>query len=71
MVDVVLWVFDKEATLGPVAPDGRVEVVVAGASVEVIARRLAGFGAGVKVLEPPEAREQLAAIGRELVATYG
>lgn len=70
MVDVLRWVFDKEVTLGSARPDGRVEVVVAGSSVDLIARRLAGFGAAVLVLDPPQAREHLAAIGRELVATY-
>ena len=70
IVDVVRWVFDKEATVGSARHDGRVEVVVAGASVELIARRLASFGGAVLVLDPPQAREQLAAIGRELVATY-
>jgi predicted DNA-binding transcriptional regulator YafY len=54
--------------VGEPRPDGRVDVVVAGQSVELVARRLAGFGASVRVLDPPEARDELAAIGRELLA---
>jgi len=71
LLDLVRWVFDKQAQVGAVRPDGRVEVVVAGESVDIVARRLAGFGGGVLVLDPPEARDRLAAIGRELVHSYG
>ena len=70
VLDVVRWVFDKQAQVGATRPDGRVELVLSGESVDIVARRLAGFGSRVLVLDPPEAREHLAAIGRELVATY-
>lgn len=70
IVQVLGWVFDKEVQVGGTRPDGRVDVVVAGNSVEMVARRLAGFGSSVHVLEPPEVRQLLADIGRGLVASY-
>ena len=54
MVDVVRWVFDKEATAGSARHDGRVEFVVAGSSVDLIARRLARFVGAVLVLDAPQ-----------------
>ena len=39
-------------------------------SVAAAAGHLAGFGANVEVLSPPEVRDELARIGRELAAAY-
>ena len=40
-------------------------------SPEMIAHQLAGFGARVEVVSPPETRRRLAAIAAELAAVYG
>jgi hypothetical protein len=45
-------------------------VRLGGHSVEMIAIRLAGFGAQVTVTGPEEARQCLARVGRELTETY-
>lgn len=52
------------------AGEHTVEVVVGAARVEMLAWMLAGWGARVEVLEPPEVRHQLARIGSELVERY-
>ena len=52
-------------------PDGeRVGVEVDGPSPEVVAAQIAGLGARLEVLEPPEAREQLARLAAELSLVY-
>jgi predicted DNA-binding transcriptional regulator YafY len=51
-------------------PDGRVEVELGGPHPAFIAERLAGWGHRIDVVGPPEVREHLARIGRELVAAY-
>ncbi|WP_405834622.1 helix-turn-helix transcriptional regulator [Streptomyces sp. NBC_01176] len=56
---------------GEVQPDGRVAFIADGPSVEVLAAQLAGLGARIEVLEPPEARESLVRLGRSLTAVYG
>jgi predicted DNA-binding transcriptional regulator YafY len=70
VVHALRWVFDSEITVGQPRADGRVEVVLAGPSVDMIARRVAGFGGRLHVLDPPEARLRLAALARELLAAY-
>lgn len=55
---------------GEALPDGRVEFTADGPSVEVLAARLAGLGARVEVLDPPEAREALVRLGKSLTAVY-
>ena len=52
-------------------PERRVEVEVAGPSVGLLVSELAGFGARLLVVEPPEARKQLADVAAELRALYG
>ncbi|MFG2476772.1 helix-turn-helix transcriptional regulator [Streptomyces fagopyri] len=56
---------------GEVQPDGRVAFTADGPSVEVLAAQLAGLGARIEVLDPPEARESLVRLGRSLTAVYG
>ncbi|MET8407728.1 WYL domain-containing protein [Streptomyces sp. NPDC005195] len=56
---------------GEVQPDGRVAFTADGPSVEVLAAQLAGLGARIEVLGPPEARESLVRLGRSLTAVYG
>ncbi len=62
--------FGSDLVVGDVDADGRREVELRGPSVWVTTAHLAGFGARVEVVDPPAAREQLARIGEELVATY-
>lgn len=50
--------------------DDRVDVVVGAPSPWVIAQNLAGWGSVVEVLDPPEVRDALGAIGRALVERY-
>ncbi|KUJ65391.1 transcriptional regulator [Streptomyces albus subsp. albus] len=52
-------------------PDGRLEIEVDGPSPQVAAGQLAGFGARVEILEPPQAREHLANLAAELATVYG
>jgi predicted DNA-binding transcriptional regulator YafY len=56
--------------IGPAGPDTWVEVELRGHSTQSLAAELAGFGAGVEVIDPPEVRTELARIGAELVAGY-
>ncbi len=50
--------------------DGRVEVEIRGRHFWGIAGDVAGFGAGIEVLEPIEIRDHLARMGTELVKLY-
>lgn len=71
LVPVLRWVFGGRTVAGQAGTDGRVPVRVAGHSAELIAAQLAGFGDGVEVTGPEEARSYLERVGRELVALYG
>lgn len=51
--------------------DGWVAFTLGGSSWEALVVQLAGYGPGLEVLDPPEARAHLATIGAELVARYG
>ncbi len=62
--------FGNRLQIGPPDERGRVTVELRGHSIRSLAAQLAGFGGGVEVHEPVELREQLAALGRELVAAY-
>ncbi|MFJ9547287.1 helix-turn-helix transcriptional regulator [Streptomyces erythrochromogenes] len=54
---------------GPL-PDGWTEVWVDGPAAKALAGHLAGLGARVEVLEPPEVRQWLARIAAELTGMY-
>jgi len=71
MVGVLGFAFGRRLQVGPVQPDGRVEVQVRGHSLESLTGELGGFGAAVEVLTPPELRDGLARLARELAALYG
>jgi predicted DNA-binding transcriptional regulator YafY len=58
-------------TVGPVGTDGRVDIEVRSYSPQMIAGQLAGFGAAVEVVSPPEVRAHLRRIAAELVDVYG
>jgi len=47
-----------------------VEVTIGGRSWEAVTDQLAGYGGAIEVLDPPEARAHLAAVGAQLVRRY-
>lgn len=55
---------------GPIA-DGRIQVRVTAPTAWMLAQQLAGWGASIEVLGPPEVRAELAGLGAELVERYG
>ncbi|MFF0437454.1 helix-turn-helix transcriptional regulator [Streptomyces sp. NPDC004327] len=63
--------FDGRLHVGPLLPDGWREIRVDGPTPEVVATQLAGLGARIEVLDPPEARERLARLAVELAGVYG
>ena len=73
LVRVVRDQFGRHATVvgpGSLEGDGRVRLEVASHTARSVAEKLAGFGASVEVLEPASVRDELAALGAELVARY-
>ena len=70
LAHVLHWMFDRQVKVGEVRDDGRVEVSIGCQSVERCAAEIAGFGSRIEVVGPPEAREFLGRLGRDLVATY-
>jgi predicted DNA-binding transcriptional regulator YafY len=71
VVDALRWFFEGQLSVSESQPGERVPVTVRGPRVEMIVRQLCGFGQHIEVLAPPEARQLLARLGQELVATYG
>lgn len=63
--------FGGRLRLGGERADGWLEMEIDGPSPEVVAAQLAGLGARVEILEPPEARERLARLAAELAGLYG
>ncbi|MET8682358.1 WYL domain-containing protein [Streptomyces sp. NPDC004647] len=63
--------FGGRLRVGRPLAGGWVEIEVDGPSPEILAAQMAGLGTRVEVLEPPEAREQLARLAAELATTYG
>jgi len=57
-------------TVGEETGDGRITVLVRLHDAENGARELAGYADGLEVLDPPEVRARLAALGADLVARY-
>ncbi|MGX1778008.1 helix-turn-helix transcriptional regulator [Nocardia brasiliensis] len=54
---------------GPI-PDGRIRVQVTAPTSWMLAQQLAGWGASIEVLDPPDVRAELARIGTELLDRY-
>lgn len=69
-VPVLRVQFGRHCDAGPPGPDGHCEVRVGAPTALDLARTLAGWGAAVQVLGPPEVRAELARIGAELAAAY-
>jgi predicted DNA-binding transcriptional regulator YafY len=70
-VGILRMMFGRRLRIGPPGGDGRVAVEVRGHHVPAVAGELAGLGAQVEVVGPPEVRARLRDVGRELVRTYG
>ncbi|MCZ7528540.1 MAG: WYL domain-containing protein [Acidimicrobiia bacterium] len=70
MVGPLRMVLGTRLGIGAAGDDGRVRVELRGHTVRSLAAEVAGFGASLEILDPPALREALAAIGRELAATY-
>ena len=72
--DMLRWLrlhFGTRLTTGATADDGRVTVDIGfPAAHDDPARELCAYAGGLEVLEPPEVRERLAEMGRELVAQH-
>ena len=69
-VKALRFMFERQALVEEVRADGRALVRIGGHRTEMIVAQLAGFGGHLEVVAPAEAREQLARLGEELVATY-
>ncbi len=64
-------VFGDRVKIGPPGADSRVEVELRGHSARSLGAEVAGLGALVEVVDPPEVREVLAGIAGELAGLYG
>jgi len=70
IVNVLRWTLGTRVQIGPAEPDGRIAVELRGQSIEALAGEVAGFGALVEVVKPPEMRDRLALVARELSELY-
>jgi predicted DNA-binding transcriptional regulator YafY len=71
IVGPLRWQFGPLLRIGPAGDDGRVEIEVGGPSLHILAAQVAGFGADVELIDPPEIRVELAGIAAELARVYG
>jgi hypothetical protein len=71
LVDLLRMVFGRRLRIGTPDDDEHVPVEIMGSHVEQLAGQLAGFGAGLRIEDPPEVVARLRQIGEELVSTYG
>jgi len=69
-VSLCRYLFGPGLRIGPAGTDGRIEVELRGASVAALAGQLAGLGAVVEIVDPPEVRARLAEIGAQLLGLY-
>jgi predicted DNA-binding transcriptional regulator YafY len=69
-LDVCRWLLGNRLRIGPAAADGRVEVELRGHSARALATEIAGMGAGLEVVEPPDLVDELARIAQELSRQY-
>ena len=65
-----LSTFGNRVRIGGTGADGRVEVELRGHSARSLAAEAAALGALLEVLDPPEVRAELAALGAQLAAVY-
>ena len=69
MVPLLRWVFGRRLRIGRAGPEA-VALELRGYSIRSLGGEVAGFGADVEVIGPPDLRALLATIGAELTATY-
>jgi predicted DNA-binding transcriptional regulator YafY len=62
--------FGRRLTVGPAADDGRLAIEIGFGAGDNPAVALAGYGLDLEVVDPPEVRNELAAIGARLVERY-
>lgn len=65
------WLFGPGLRIGPTDAGGQVEIEIEAPELGVLVKKLAGFGALVEVIDPIEARTELARLGAELSVLYG
>lgn len=73
-VEAVPWLrgaFGTRLAVGEAEGDGRVRVEIRSWSAHTVASELAAFGGRVEVLDPAEARHELARLGADLARAYG
>jgi predicted DNA-binding transcriptional regulator YafY len=71
IVPVCRWILGNRVRIGPAGADGRVEIELRGHHIESLASEIAGLGAALEVVDPPELRDRLARVGAELTTIYG
>ena len=71
LVRVLRSHFGRHCHLLALLDDGRARISVAAPSALSIAEQLAGWGAGLEVVEPESVQVELARLGAELTARYG
>jgi predicted DNA-binding transcriptional regulator YafY len=69
-VHFLQWMFDRQLQVGETQPDGRVAASIGCQSVERCTAEIAGLGARIEVIAPPEARAHLARLAADLSAIY-
>ncbi|MDP1795231.1 MAG: WYL domain-containing protein [Acidimicrobiales bacterium] len=67
---IARWIFGTRLRIGPPAVDGRINIEIRGHHVPAVSGEIAGLGAAIRVESPPEVRDALADIGRELIELY-
>lgn len=67
---IARWIFGGRLRIGPPTTDGRISIEIRGHHVPAVAGEIAGLGAAINVTSPPEVRDALAEIGRDLVNLY-
>ena len=70
-VPLCRYLLGNRVQIGPAGKDGRVEVELRGHSIASLGGEVAGLGAALEVVDPPELRQHLARVGRELAAVHG
>jgi predicted DNA-binding transcriptional regulator YafY len=68
---LVRWVLGARLSIGAADDDGWVHAEVHAQGIEALVGDIAGFAGELEVLSPPEVRDALAELGRELVDRYG
>ena len=66
LIPLLRMVFGNQLSTGGIAGDGRIELEIAGLSVDSGGGQPAGFGSRMEVIEPIGIRERLAVLGAQL-----